>query len=127
MAGPLNRSVVYCLLALSLAAPAQAETLPDPTRPPAALTAARLTGEAPPAPPSPSLQSVIISPKHTMAIINGQTVKLGEKFGDALLVKVTETEVVLRNGNMLQTLKLFPDVEKRPVPRGIHDTPRSQR
>lgn len=85
--------------------------LPDPTRPPAALyTAPGSSAHA--APSGPVLQSVFISGKNKLAIINGQTLKLGDKLGEAQLVKIAETEVVLREGKNLQTLKLFPGVEK---------------
>jgi MSHA biogenesis protein MshK len=48
-------------------------------------------------------------------------VNLGEKFGDARVVKISESEVVLRNGSNLQTLKLFPGLEKQL--NSTHDRP----
>lgn len=89
-----------------------AQDLPDPTRPPAAMDT-RPDPAAGTQAGGPILQSVLISPTRKAAIISGQTVALGEKFGDAWIVKITETEVVLRNGKEIQTLKLFPDIEKR--------------
>ena len=59
------------------------------------------------------LQSVMISPTRRAAIINGVMVRQGEKYGDAVLVKVTENEVVLKSGSESQVLKLYPGVEKR--------------
>jgi len=47
------------------------------------------------------------------AIISGVVVKLGEKYGDAVLVKVAESEVVLKSRTASQVLKLYPGVEKR--------------
>ena len=61
----------------------------------------------------PVLQSILISPKRHLAIISGQTVALYGKYGDQTLIKMSETEVVLRNGKELQTLKLFPDFDKK--------------
>ena len=61
----------------------------------------------------PVLQSVLISSTRRIATINGQAFKPGDKFGEARVVKITETEVVLRNGQEMQTLKLFPQVEKQ--------------
>ena len=49
-----------------------------------------------------------------MAIIAGQTVKQGDKVGDAKVISIKENEVVLRNGDAVQTLKLFPNIEKQP-------------
>lgn len=90
-----------------------AQDLPDPTRPPAVMDA-RPEPTAGVQAGGPVLQSVLISPTRKAAIISGRTVALGEKFGDARVVKITETEVVLRNGKEMQTLKLFPEIEKRP-------------
>lgn len=57
----------------------------------------------------------MISPTRSAAIINGVTVRLGEKYGDAVLVRVAESEVVLRSGGAQQVLKIHPGVEKREV------------
>ncbi|MGH8716745.1 MAG: hypothetical protein ACREUI_08515, partial [Burkholderiales bacterium] len=40
-------------------------------------------------------------------------VKLGGKYGSARVVKISESGVVLNEGGSLQTLKLFPGVEKK--------------
>jgi len=61
----------------------------------------------------PVLQSIILSATRKAAMISGQTVILGEKFGEARLVNLTPSEAVLRTGEGLQVLKLFPDVEKK--------------
>src|SRR5450759_1304523 len=89
-----------------------AENFLDPTRPPASLGLAQEGTVSPPA-AGPVLQSVLISPGRMVAIISGKTVRLGEKFGEARVVKITESEVVLRSGTDSQTLKLFPRIEKR--------------
>lgn len=99
-----------CLL---LAARAGAADLPDPTRPPAA--AAVVEGVAAAIEQQPVLQSVIISPTRRVAIISGQTVALGAMYRGARLVKVSEGEAVLRDGKEIQTLKLFPDLQKQPL------------
>ena len=62
-----------------------------------------------------TLQSVMISPSQKAAIINGVMVKLGEKYGDAVLVRVAENQVVLKSGGAEQVLKLYPAVEKREI------------
>lgn len=84
--------------------------LPDPTKPAAAVTqnvdSQESTGGL-------QLQSVLISPRRKLAVINGQTLHVGEKLGNAVLVKISEHEVVLKSGSETQVLKLFPDVEKR--------------
>ena len=88
-----------------------AENFPDTTRPPASLGLAQEANSA--AASGPMLQSVLISPGRRVAIISGKTVSIGEKFGEARVVKITESEVLLRSGTGLQALKLFPGFEKR--------------
>ncbi len=92
-------------------APASAQGLTDPTRPPAdlAVKAPVIEGAASPV---HQLQSVIISPTRKAAIINGVLVELGGKYGDAVLAKVSEDEVVLRSGTSREVLKLYPAVDK---------------
>lgn len=103
---------VYLLGMLLLPPRVQAESLPDPTRPPAELGAVAAEG-AEMGVKGPRLQSVLISAGRKSAIIGGQVVGLGEKYGEARVIKITESEVVLKTGNVKETLRLFPDVEKR--------------
>jgi MSHA biogenesis protein MshK len=60
----------------------------------------------------PVLQSVIITRGHRAAIINGQRVELGGQFADARVVRITETEVVLRSPAGAEVLKMYPNVDK---------------
>jgi hypothetical protein len=57
----------------------------------------------------------MISPTQKSAIISGAMVKLGAKYGDAVLIKVAESEVVLKSVDGSQVLKLYPGVEKREI------------
>jgi MSHA biogenesis protein MshK len=84
--------------------------LPDPTRPPGAQETLGADGSADLA--GPTLQSVLIGPHRKVATISGKQVRVGEKFGDAVLVRISENAIVLRTNGVNQTLKLFPDVEK---------------
>lgn len=86
---------------------ASAQITTDPTRPPTVFAA-----DAPEGAASNRLQSVMISPTRKAAIIDGVVVELGEKYGDAVLMRVAEDEVVLRSGDSRQVLKLHPAVEK---------------
>lgn len=101
----------FLLLMFAAAPVGFAESFADPTRPPASLGLAQEGISA--AASAPVLQSVLISPGRMVAIISGKTVSIGEKFGEARVVKITETEVQLRDGTNVQTLKLFPGIEKR--------------
>lgn len=86
-----------------------AQALIDPTKPPAEISAVPV-GQAV-APKDSGLQSIIISTTRRAAIINGQTVELGAKYGDARLVGVSESGVVLEGSQGRQVLALFPGVE----------------
>lgn len=99
--------VLWC--ASSFLSLAHAQVLVDPTRPPNAATA----GQEEAANTGPVVQSILIGAGRREAIINGRTVTVGDRFGDAQVVSISDAEVVLRNGNELQRLKLFPAIEKR--------------
>jgi MSHA biogenesis protein MshK len=101
-----------CLLGVLLASVAAAQSAPlaDPTRPPSAVES--VSNEIA-APAGPRLQSVLISPSRRLAVIDGKTVGLGDKFGAATLEAVSETGVVLKYSDRRETLRLNPGVEKR--------------
>jgi MSHA biogenesis protein MshK len=123
-AGWLSLAAFPALLALALCA--GAENLADPTLPPASLGQPESSHSAPVA-SGPVLQSVLVSAGRKVAVISGQTVTLGGKFGDAVVVKITEGEVALRTGNDVKILKLFPGMEKRASAAGVGALDRQQR
>lgn len=96
--------------AMLLAGAAQAQTLADPTQPPPEsrlLPAAEMEAVVP---KGPQLQSVLIGTGgRQVAVIDGQTVRKGEKFNGAVLVEVRKNQVVLQNGRSKQVLTLFPE------------------
>lgn len=105
-------------LALGCLSPAWGQALSDPTRPPQAwLDAQPKVAGAPAAEQEvvPQLQSLLIGPSRRYAIIDGQLLGVGDTFRDARVVAVRPAGVVLRSKRGTQTLRLFPDVEKRPV------------
>lgn len=106
----LPASFLALSLTLSLAWPgAQAQALDDPTRPPAALWAP--ASAAPVVAARPQLQSVLISTQpggRRLAVIDGQTVKVGSKVGDGVVTEIHETAVLLRRGKSMETFKLYP-------------------
>ena len=127
-----RRSVAKCaaliavvLLLLPDAVSAQRITI-DPTRPPAGYmgTGAEAGADLGEAGDGLRLQSVMISPTQKTAIINGALVKLGEKYGDAVLTRVAENEVVLRSGGVNRVLKLYPSVDKREAGGAVAAIPR---
>lgn len=107
-----ERLIVMLASTLVLGA-ALAQPLADPTRPPAAGAADPAQGET--AAPA-RLQSVLISPHRSVAVIDGRAIGLGERVGGATLVSIAPAEVILQRGAERQTLKLLPaGVEKKPV------------
>ena len=106
-------ALIAAMLLFPLAVSAQKLVI-DPTRPPVGLDARPTDAESETA-GGIRLQSVMISPTQSAAIINGVMVRLGEKYGDAVLVRVAESEVVLRSGSAQQVLKIHPGVEKREI------------
>lgn len=108
-----NGSVLLLLCAIFPVASAQ--VLIDPTKPPAEISATPTVQAA--VPKDSGLQTIIISPTRRAAIINGQTIELGAQHGDAKLVEVSESGVILLGPQGRQVLALFPGVEiKRKEP-----------
>lgn len=62
-------------------------------------------------PEGPQLQSILIAGapggRH-VAVIDGDTVRLGDNYKGARVERMTQTEVVLSKGGKKQVLKLFP-------------------
>jgi MSHA biogenesis protein MshK len=101
--------ILLCVLAALMPPAVQSANFTDPTRPPnvADNQVAAVAGGG------PRLESVLIAPDRRLAVISGQQVRLGEKFGDGRVVRITASEVVIRSGDSTETLKLFPAVEKK--------------
>jgi MSHA biogenesis protein MshK len=115
---PEHGAATWALSAVLALMPAiaAAQLLKDPMRPPAGYAegdpeAAAVVG-------GPVLQSVMISPTRRAAIINGEVVQLGGRYGNAVLIKVAEHEVMLQSGDETQVLKMHPGVEKRGIAPG---------
>lgn len=110
------RVAVICLFGMAFSGAAFAEKLNDPTRP-ANLVASNQNGNGGDneADDVLVLQSILIGPKRSNAIINGRSVAVNGKIGDYVLVRLSETEAVLSRGKTSLTLKLFPNFEKKAI------------
>ena len=117
MAGGMKRATASGVLAAAIflffGAAAGAQIVNDPTRPPAALSAPEAADGA--ATRGPVLQSVKISRTERSAIIGGEMVRLGAKYGEARVVRITENEVVLRSAGGTEVLRMYPGVEIKPA------------
>ena len=96
------------------AAHSVSSVLADPTRPPAVFIEGDSGDDAKANEPPPvGLQAVVIRKgAKPVAVINGQTVQLGDKIGDAKLVKLNETEAVLQGPNGREVIRMTPAAER---------------
>ncbi|MFZ5510120.1 MAG: hypothetical protein ACOZCP_08695 [Pseudomonadota bacterium] len=110
MADRMKRLIPILLAAAAGAVAAQ--SLPDPTRPPGAAHGA--PGGA--VQGGHTLQTIIMPARgKALAIINGERVQVGGRVGEAQVVRITEAEVVLKGPEGMRTLRMTPDVEKKPA------------
>lgn len=112
MAKPVIVKIVFAMLGFAAIQAGGAEMLPDPTRPPAGAGFSE-SGANPVVDAGPVLQSVKIAPGRRMAVISGQLLVEGDSLGAARLEHIGASEVILLGPEGRQTLKLFPDVEKK--------------
>src|SRR5258708_33534499 len=99
---------ILAAVGLMASAP-MAAPFPDPTRPPAASEA----GVPPGSEAGPRVESILIAPDRRVAVINGETVTLGGRVADAEVVRIDESEVVVRGAEGERTLRLLPDFTGR--------------
>ena len=113
------KTLSFMLVALSCLSPVMAQVMRDPTQPPSAYTVTgsqhentAVDGEE----ASRVLQSIVR--RHgakPMAMINGRMLGVGGKIDDWVLVRIDESEVILRGPGGTEKLVMSPDVEKQPV------------
>ena len=99
-------------LALLLAASGvNAAPFADPFRPPREIEPPTASVSA--ATGAPRLESVLIAPDRRIAVINGQQYTEGGTFGDGRILRISESEVLLRRPGRDEVLKLYPQDMKR--------------
>jgi MSHA biogenesis protein MshK len=59
------------------------------------------------------LESVLIAPDRRLAVIDGRQYREGERFGDGRVLRISESEVVIRHPDRDEKLALFPDGGRR--------------
>lgn len=112
MAHRMNRLIVL-LTSLLVVLPVRAQALSDPTRPPPALSADTPDAEVM---NSQVLQSVMIPEQgKPIALIGGQQIRLGQRYGERRLIKLSEWEAVLEGPAGIERLFLTPGIEKTRV------------
>jgi MSHA biogenesis protein MshK len=63
--------------------------------------------------PGMSLTAIKRRGAQRFAVIGGQEIAVGGRYQDARVVRITDSEVVLRRGADVTVLELYPHVEKR--------------
>jgi MSHA biogenesis protein MshK len=107
-----QKQLLVTLLSMANTLTVEADTLKDPTQPPASLYSEVSTSKEEVT--SPVLQSVMIGPQLRAAIINGEKVVLGGKYQQTTLIQLNEHTAVLRNPDMTtQTLSMDYAIEKK--------------
>jgi MSHA biogenesis protein MshK len=110
MAAHLSRTLLALVLLAAL--PAHAQGLNDPTRPPREILGD--TGEVSDAAAGGSpAQVVVISSDRRQATINGRTVSLGGRYGDATLVRISDEEIVLQKADSMEIIRLYSSVNRK--------------
>lgn len=112
-------SAIFLLVACTVASTfASAQPLQDPTRPPASLIprpegGIAAAGSATAAEKrAPRLQSVLIARQpggRHIAVIDGETLRLGDLYKGARVARIAQNEVELVRGRARQVLKLYMD------------------
>lgn len=100
------RLILFC--GLMVASTGQAAPFPDPTQPPTMVTGS--AGDA--SPGGPKVESILIAPDRRLAVVDGEQVTLGSKVAGGAVVRITETEVVVRGSDGEQILRLFPETRR---------------
>jgi MSHA biogenesis protein MshK len=115
-------------LLVAAAAQAHGQALQDPTRPPAAAMAASAAPAA--AASGPRLQSILIGREaggRHLAVIDGETVRLGEQFHGARVARIGDNEVELVRGAERQVLRLYAQEASGITPVRAHATAQARR
>lgn len=116
----ISLSFIFALLLLP-SNRGTAEVLRDPTRPPSVHSIVR-DKEIETARRGPQLQAVIISEHRRSAIISNRSVNIGDTIDGAQLIRINESEAILKTGDRLQILKLYPNSSRRTIPSERHAT-----
>lgn len=104
------------VVVLLLATSSVLAQVPDPTRPPAQMMTPEMDGSVAAVPADAGMQTVIVRRRgKSGAVINGQYVELGGKLGDKRVIRITESEVVLKGEGGREVIRLIPSIEKTPA------------
>lgn len=116
------RHIIGALIAAGWLVCASAETLINPTRPPAEWQAATQPAASPvPGAVIPeteakqSMQMLVVGKSRSFAVIDGQIIKVGDTYNGASVLGIRRDGLVLQDEDGSRTLKLAPEVEKKTI------------
>lgn len=111
----MTRRLFALLLGSLFGATSLMAQVPDPMRPAADATAQDSAGGVV-ASTEAGVQTVILRPGgKSAAVINGQYVEVGGKVGDKRVLKISESEIVLKGESGREVIKVMPAVQKVPA------------
>jgi MSHA biogenesis protein MshK len=90
---------------------ASAQAMRDPTRPPAQFLDPADAAEAA-TPPVSGLQTIKLTGKRRIALLNGDWLKPGDRSGEAVVEKIDDHSIVLKyQDGRRETIRMYPEVE----------------
>ena len=95
-------AAMLVLLVVPLVCADDLANLPDPTRPSGGGGGGGASG----------VTSILITPARKQAVVNGQTVRVGDRVGDAVVVDILSYEVILNRGGRESRMRLVPRLDK---------------
>ena len=114
---PVKRVWLVLLTGALIPAGAVAQSIEDPTRPPAEFRTPLEgggTGTGDPV-PADGGQIIILSPGRRQVTIGSETARPGGRLGNGTLVDASDSEVVMRNGAKVERSGLYGSVRKETV------------
>jgi hypothetical protein len=103
------------LLLLASLTPSAWGDMTDPTRPPPGFS---VQGTVQVAEPPLLVTSVFLMDKRPYALVDGVTVRVGDRLGDGRVNRIEEQGVWLKTRAGKRLLKLVPGIDKKPVHQG---------
>jgi hypothetical protein len=104
--------LLVALVAALTAPAAGAAPFADPFRPPRQIEQP-VVDDGPKGPASSRLESVLIGPDRRIAVISGQQYLEGERFGTGRVLRISESEVVIRHPDRDEKLTMFAEGGRR--------------
>jgi len=100
----------------------QAQSLRDPTVPPADVRHDRGSAGASSTIVQPGSMAIVVRNGKSFLVLGTRLYAQGEKFGSATIERITETEVWLREGGVVRKVPQFSGIQRRTVTSAVKPT-----